>query len=939
MSKAKSHNTNQPTLFNFFKSSFAKNTNPLNIEACKLKPQADLRSVIASTNCETATLSTRQLTYKKQASGDLRDDFNLNFIGKMYYPYNEDLFRQYQLDIVKTCLIENTLVCLPTGLGKTFIASVIMYNFHLWFKGKIFFLAPTKPLVNQQKLSFAKQFSGISAEEVTGKQSVKSRMLLYEKGKVFFMTPQTLDNDLKNEIMIKPNEISLVIFDEAHKSQKNYSYVNIAKKLNESNSKLRMIGLTATPGANLDAIQKVIEYLRITAIELRSEKDEEIRKHTFNKRIQIFEIKEEDQQIKLKSILDRLINGRLEVMKRYGICDKKVNVNFLTIVFLLKSQDQFKENKLNFEEEHGKSMVSEIFDNYSLLFSLLHSKKMLTTQGVDSFKKSLMSLENGASKKQVCKLDCYKDSKLHIGERKGCVSSYKRMIAPKTETISSSGPYKNDSKARQILLNSSDYLELKNELLIQNPNVSAKNQYLHPKLKALNEVLTSNMLSLMSDSKAIIFTQFKDSAREIQMCLNDCFPKLGAEVFHGQDKNFKQKDQLDKMSRFKAGDIRVLIATSVAEEGLDIGEVDLIICYDMASSSPIRMIQRFGRTGRKRDGVVIVLATQGEEKNKYFQCLHKLKSVNNELKSFSNGYRNSKIRLVGYQDNLYIPPEYISNIEYFDLKEEIIDNADDFISNLSDNEEDKSINNESTISKLSIREKRYYRNLINESIDPCIRSNNKAGDAKTHEQTEIVLEDFSDKENVSNQNLVQKTCPLAKKTLNFSLLRKPQYSNGALNKVCPKELLNLTNSIPETILNKKQSKLFRLTNSRSAKSRKSKIVIENSNNYASIERPLVINLMEEEESLIAKLFDSTNKKKNNIENPDKVLTTYLKRKRNSNSKNSLLLLSNENHNINLQDSRLIQAFQSTSKKSNKSKIHRAESVPELITISKYLNLN
>ena len=107
------------------------------------------------------------------------------------------------------------------------------------------------------------------------------------------------------------------------------------------------------------------------------------------------------------------------------------------------------------------------------------------------------------------------------------------------------------------------------------------------------------------------------------------------------------------MSLFRKGDIRVLIATSVAEEGLDIGEVDMIICYDMASSSPIRMIQRFGRTGRKRDGVVIVLATQGDEKNKYFQCLHKLKSVSNELKSLSQGFKTSKIKLSTSKNNLF----------------------------------------------------------------------------------------------------------------------------------------------------------------------------------------------------------------------------------------------------------------------------------------------
>lgn len=61
-------------------------------------------------------------------------------------------FRNYQFHMVELSLFFNTLVCLPTGLGKTFIASNVIFNYYHWFpEGKIFFLAPTRPLVNQQK--------------------------------------------------------------------------------------------------------------------------------------------------------------------------------------------------------------------------------------------------------------------------------------------------------------------------------------------------------------------------------------------------------------------------------------------------------------------------------------------------------------------------------------------------------------------------------------------------------------------------------------------------------------------------------------------------------------------------------------------------------------------------------------------------------------------
>jgi len=41
--------------------------------------------------------------------------------------------RDYQVSISKQALFVNTLVCLPTGLGKTLIASVVMYNYYRWF--------------------------------------------------------------------------------------------------------------------------------------------------------------------------------------------------------------------------------------------------------------------------------------------------------------------------------------------------------------------------------------------------------------------------------------------------------------------------------------------------------------------------------------------------------------------------------------------------------------------------------------------------------------------------------------------------------------------------------------------------------------------------------------------------------------------------------------
>ncbi|RHY70913.1 hypothetical protein DYB30_014058, partial [Aphanomyces astaci] len=77
-------------------------------------------------------------------------DIDRDLATQWIYPSNYPV-RAYQQSISRAALLQNTLVCLPTGLGKTLIAAVVMFNFYRWFpRGKIVFMAPTKPLVSQQ---------------------------------------------------------------------------------------------------------------------------------------------------------------------------------------------------------------------------------------------------------------------------------------------------------------------------------------------------------------------------------------------------------------------------------------------------------------------------------------------------------------------------------------------------------------------------------------------------------------------------------------------------------------------------------------------------------------------------------------------------------------------------------------------------------------------
>lgn len=230
--------------------------------------------------------------------------FDFNSGSVWIYPVNENQpIRSYQFNIVEQCLHKNTMVVLPTGMGKTFIAAVVMYNFYRWYPlGKTIFMAPTKPLVNQQS-DACYQIVGIPKNDMTsmtGQMAPDKRKLLWDTKRVFFLTPQVISNDILRGT-VDVNMIKCVVIDEAHKALGDYAFCKVIESISESNKNFRIIALTATPGSDIKAVQNVISKLLISHIELRSDDSIDIQQYSNNRIVDKFVLPLNDEILKIRN--------------------------------------------------------------------------------------------------------------------------------------------------------------------------------------------------------------------------------------------------------------------------------------------------------------------------------------------------------------------------------------------------------------------------------------------------------------------------------------------------------------------------------------------------------------------------------------------------------------------------------------------------------------
>jgi Fanconi anemia group M protein len=464
----------------------------------------------------------------------------------------------FQIDFARIAISEDLLVVLPTGLGKTVIAALAAAEVLRRGSGKVLFLAPTRPLVRQHSVSFRRWFRHLGTAVFTGTVAHPVREGAWESAEAVFSTPELVVNDLaKGRYDLK--EVGLLIFDEAHHAVGKYAYVAIASQFRtERPTGGRLLGLTASPGGKDERIEEVVGVLGVARIEARSRDDEGVKEYVQPVQIDYRWVQLPPEMLSIQERLVKANHDEARALQKMGYLRTKP-ITSISVKDLITLRSEIFARPGPMVRKFGPLF------HQLILLHLHHALERLETQGLAPF---VQYVDRVAAKEKPSRGDA--------------------------AFLKNPGLHKALAEARTLLARTSETS--------------------HPKLDALVTLLEEEFrVERGRPPRVLVFAQFRDTIQGIQELLEARGWKVGR--FVGQstrdkaDVGMTQKEQSRVLDEFRDGRFPILVASSVAEEGLDVPDVDLVVFFESIPSE-IRAIQRRGRTGRSSLGRVVLLLTE-----------------------------------------------------------------------------------------------------------------------------------------------------------------------------------------------------------------------------------------------------------------------------------------------------------------------------------------
>ena len=485
--------------------------------------------------------------------------------------------RRYQEKLADEAASGHTLVCLPTGLGKTTVSLLVTAERLHEQGGTSLLLAPTKPLVTQHA-EFYRDALTIPDDEIvvfTGEVSPDDRRELFEYARVVIATPQVVENDLIGG-RIDLSTTTHLTFDECHRASGNYAYNYIAERYHADAEKPLVTGMSASPGGDEEAIQSVCENLGLSNVTVMTEADADVADYTHDTSVEWERVTLPDEILAIRDSLVAVIEERLAKLKELGVSHTtSADISQRDLNRIRGELQQLIDNDQS-EGYEGMSIHAEVM-------KLRRAVTLAETQSVESLRRYFERQRNAA-------------------RSSGASKASQRFVS--------------EAKVREAMEQAETYDDL------------------HPKFRRAR-ILLAQCLGIEGGERVIVFTESRDTAETLTEFLGAHFETrkfVGQGDKEGSD-GMTQNEQQETLDAFRAGEFEVLVSTSVAEEGLDVPEVDLVLFYEPVPTA-IRSIQRKGRTGRQTEGRVMVLLAEDTRDEAYFwKSRHEQSRMTDELQN------------------------------------------------------------------------------------------------------------------------------------------------------------------------------------------------------------------------------------------------------------------------------------------------------------------
>ncbi|RRJ29152.1 DEAD/DEAH box helicase [Halocatena pleomorpha] len=521
------------------------------------------------------------------------EDFNLDLDHPLLTPGLLER-REYQLQLADTAYTQHTLVCLPTGLGKTTVSLLVTaYRLDACARSGpsdaqasdrtpvSLLLAPTKPLVSQHA-SFYREALSIPEEEIvvfTGAVSPEDRIDLWDRARVVVATPQVVENDLIGD-RIDLTDVVHLTFDECHRATGEYAYNYIAERYHADAADPLVTGMSASPGGDNEEILTVCSNLGLTTVEVMTEDDADVNAFTYQTDVEWERIELPEEVIEIRDLLNGVIEDRLQRLKSIGVTET-------TSSGLAQRELNEIRSKLQRLIDADKSDGYEGMSAHAEIMRLRRAVELVETQSVESLRRYFERQRNGA-------------------RSSGASKAAQRFVS--------------DPDVQAAMKRAETYDDL------------------HPKFRRAR-ILLAQTLGINDGERVIVFTESRDTAETLTDFFSNHFETrkfVGQSDTDGSD-GMTQTEQQETLDAFRDGAFEVLVSTSVAEEGLDVPEVDLVLFYEPVPKG-IRSIQRKGRTGRGREGHVVVLLAEDTRDEAFFWISRREeKRMEEELRSLKDG--------------------------------------------------------------------------------------------------------------------------------------------------------------------------------------------------------------------------------------------------------------------------------------------------------------